>query len=119
MKKTIHRHYPSFHELPKRRLKEDEKKDILINIERIRIKRDKYATLLNRALVLYLLLLMIAILSVINNSFPIVYTNIIIIIAMAVLILASVPFMMLIYRDDKEIDEIIKKLASDAAYAAK
>lgn len=112
MHKTVKRHYDHFHKLSKRRIHKPERADIKLKLEKLNIKRERSKVLMNRGLAIYFCLMVAAVVGFVNGFFSNDLLNIIALTAVFLLVLSAIPFIISMYNDEKEIDEIIKDLAS-------
>lgn len=111
MHKTVHRPYKPFHKLSKSRLSSKEQQKIALQIEKSKMKRDKSVVILNRGLIIYFCIILMAVFGFVNNYFSKITLNALIISAVLMLTAASIPFIASMYRDEKDIEDMIKNLS--------
>lgn len=111
MHKIVHRPYRHFHKLSKSRLSQKEQQKIALQIERSKMKRDKSVVILNRGLIIYFCTILLAVFGFVNNYLSRITLNVLIIGAVLILIAAAMPFIASMYRDERDIDCMIKNLS--------
>lgn len=109
--KTINRPYKPFHKLPKSKLSLKERQKIALQIEKSKMKRDKSVVILNRGLIVYFCIILMAVFGFVNNYLSRITLNVLIISAVLILTAASMPFIASMYRDEKDIEDMIKNLS--------
>jgi len=89
-----------------------EKELIELEIEKSRIDREKSMLVLNKGLFLYFCFLFVAVIGFINGYLSKTLLNMLIIMSLSVLIIATLPYIRTMHREEHRLDIIIKNLRS-------
>tara|TARA_Y100000310_G_scaffold344985_1_gene460965 strand:- start:488 stop:781 length:294 start_codon:yes stop_codon:yes gene_type:complete len=95
--------------MKKKRLTEKDKLDVMLELEKSRINREKAKIVLNKSLVLYFCFLLVGVFGFIFDYLGSLLLNMLIIMGLAILVLGTFPYLFTITKEEKKIDEISKK----------
>tara|TARA_Y100000310_G_C20651750_1_gene799808 strand:- start:694 stop:993 length:300 start_codon:yes stop_codon:yes gene_type:complete len=95
--------------MQKKKLTEKEKLNVMLELEKSRISREKAKLVLNKSLVLYFCFLIVGVFGFIFDYIDSFLLNLIIIMGLVILVLGTIPYMLVVTKEEKKIDEISKK----------
>ncbi|MAG08561.1 hypothetical protein CMO89_03745 [Candidatus Woesearchaeota archaeon] len=95
--------------MKKKRLTEKDKLDVLLELEKSRINREKAKLVLNKSLVLYFCFLLVGVFGFIFDYIDSLLLNLLIIMGLVILIFGTLPYIITISKEEKKIDEISNK----------
>jgi len=81
---------------------------IYLEIEKSRIQREKSKLVLDKSIALYFIFMMIAVIGFIFNYIDATMLNTLIILGIVILIAGTLPYMIIVHREEKKIDKYLK-----------
>ena len=89
------------------KLSERSRELIDLELERSRLNREKSVLVLNKALFLYFCFLFVGVIGFVNNYVTTAYLNLLIILALVALIIGIFPYVSVMSKEEKKIDNLI------------
>jgi O-antigen/teichoic acid export membrane protein len=83
---------------------------IYLEIEKSRIKREKSMLVLNKSLMLYFCFLLVGVIGFVYSYVSALLLNLLIIGGLCILILGTIPYVVVVTREEKKIDELLNNL---------
>ncbi len=87
-----------------------EEKIYEIILEKSRLNREKSMLILNKSLLLYFTFLFIGVMGFVNGFVERIWLNALIIMGLSVLVIGILPYIRIIYQEEKKLDNILKEL---------
>lgn len=97
----------NFEEPPKGKMTDVEKQIIALKVERLNLERDRAVMLLNKGMIIYFAFLTLAILGFANGLFSIKWLNIFVLLGLAILVVATMPYFMQMKKEERAIQELL------------
>jgi len=95
--------------MPKQ-LNPNEKEIIYLEIERLRIRREKSMLVLNKSLMLYFCFLLVGVVGFVFKYIDSFMLNILIVLGIVILIAGSAPYLFTIHKEEKIIEKRLQEL---------
>ena len=92
------------------KLTDTEKEIIYLEIEKSKIDREKSKLVLNKSLVLYIAFMLVGIVGFAFEYIDSTLLNILVIAGIFVLILGTTPYLLVTHKEEKRINELLKRL---------
>jgi len=92
------------------KLTDNEKEIMYLEIEKSRINREKSKLVLNKSLLLYFTFMVVGVLGFVFDYIDATLLNVLIIVGIFVLITGTLPYLMIVSKEEKKIDEFIAKM---------
>ncbi len=92
------------------RLSEKNKELIDLELEKSRLNREKSVMVLNKALFLYFCFLFVGIIGFINKYISAAYLNILIVLALIALIIGIFPYVNVMHKEERRLNQLISKI---------
>lgn len=92
--------------MPKK-LSENER--IYLKIEKSRIQREKSSIVLNKSIMLFFCFLFVGVIGFVFEYIDSFLLNILVIIGIVILIVGTIPYVIIVNKEEKKIDELLKK----------
>jgi hypothetical protein len=93
-----------------KQLNPNEREIIYLEIERLRIRREKSMLVLNKSLMLYFCFLLVGVVGFVFKYIDSFMLNILIILGIVILIAGSAPYLFTIHKEEKIIDKRLQEL---------
>jgi len=97
----------NFEEPKKGMMTDVEKQIISLKIERLNLEKDRAVMILNKGMIIYFAFLTLAILGFANGLFAVKWLNIFVLLGLAILIVATLPYFMQMKKEEKAITELL------------
>jgi len=81
---------------------------IYLEIEKSRIKREKAKLVLEKSIALYFIFMLIAVLGFVFKYIDSFMLNTLIVVGIIILLAGTVPYMLIVYKEEKKIDSYLK-----------
>ena len=81
---------------------------IHLELEKSRMQREKAKFVMDKSLALYVLFMIVAVVGFVFGYFDSTMLNALIVIGIAVLLLGAIPYVLVIHREEKRIDELLR-----------
>jgi len=95
--------------MQKKRITEKDKLNVILELEKSRINREKAKIVLSKSLVLYFCFLLVGVFGFIFDYIDSLLLNLLIIMGLVILIFGTLPYIITIAQEEKKIDEISNK----------
>lgn len=92
------------------KLTDTEKEIIYLEIEKSKINREKSRLVLDKSLVLYIAFMLVGIVGFAFDYIDSTLLNVLVILAILVLILGTTPYLIITHKEEKKINDILKRL---------
>ena len=92
------------------KLTDIEKEIMYLEIEKSRINREKSKLVLNKSLLLYFTFMVVGVLGFVFDYIDATLLNVLITVGIFVLITGTLPYLMIVSKEEKKIDEFIAKM---------
>ncbi len=92
------------------KLTDDEREIMYLEIEKSRINREKSKLVLNKSLLLYFTFMVVGVLGFVFDYIDSTLLNIIIIVGIFILLVGALPYLIVISKEEKKIDNFIAKI---------
>lgn len=92
------------------RLTDTEKEVIYLEIEKSKINREKSKLVLNKSLALYIAFMLVGMVGFAFDYIDSLLLNILVITGIVVLIIGTVPYLLLTHKEEKNINDILRRL---------
>lgn len=86
-----------------------EQERIYLEIEKSRIQREKAAIVLNKSMVLFFGFLIVGVIGFVFDYVSPFLLNVLVVVGIIVLLLGTVPYVIITTKEDKKIDELLKR----------
>ncbi len=83
---------------------------IYLEIEKSRISREKSKLVLDKSFILYFSFLLVGVVGFAFNYITSLVLNLLIISGIAILVLGTLPYVLIIHKEEKKIDELLRDL---------
>lgn len=93
-----------------REISRNEEKAFDIIIEKSRLNREKSMLVLNKSLLLYFTFLFVGIIGFVYGYVTNLWLNILIIMGLCVLVIGTLPYIKIIYEEEKKLDKVLADL---------
>ena len=81
-----------------------------LELEKLRIKRERATLALNKGLLIYFVFLFVAVFGFINGYVKVKYLNILIVMGFIVLIVGIIPYIKVSWEEENKLDALMKQL---------
>lgn len=93
-----------------REISRNEEKAFDIVIEKSRLNREKSTLVLNKSMLLYFTFLFVGVIGFIYGYITSFWLNILIIMGLCVLVIGTLPYIRIIYEEEKKLDKVLEEL---------
>ena len=97
----------------KKRLDENEKEILYLEIEKSKINREKASIILNKSLMLYFVFMMVAVVGFVFEYIDQFMMNSLIIIGILLLFLGAIPYHIITAKEERKIDNFLRDLKGE------
>ena len=92
------------------KLTDTEKEIIYLEIEKSKINREKSKLVLNKSLALYIAFMLVGIVGFAFEYIDSLLLNVLVITGIVVLLIGTVPYLLITHREEKSINELLRRL---------
>ena len=85
---------------------------IYLELEKSRISREKAKLVLDKSMALYVVFLLVAVLGFVFKYIDHVILNVLVVLGICVLVLGSIPYLIVVYNEEKKIKDWLEGLKS-------
>ena len=101
-----------YRNVPKRKLSEAEKQIIMLRIEKVKLQRERNLIILNKSIVFFFAVVVIAVVGMIQKVITSTHLNILVMLAIFVLVIGVIPYGLSSRKEEKELENTIDELTN-------